>query len=71
MVITGIDPLTAASASATSLGNAGPGFGSIGPLFNFLHLPATSKLISSLLMIIGRLEIYTFFIIFTRSFWKI
>ena len=71
LVITGIDPLTAASASATSLGNAGPGFGSIGPLFNFLHLPATSKLISSLLMIIGRLEIYTFFIIFTRSFWKI
>jgi trk system potassium uptake protein TrkH len=70
-VITGLDPLAAASASATSLGNVGPGFGSIGPVFNFLHLPAISKLISSLLMIIGRLEIYTFFILFTRSFWKI
>lgn len=71
LVITNLDPLTAASASATSLGNAGPGFGSIGPLFNFLHLPAISKVICSFLMIIGRLELYTFFILFTRSFWKI
>ncbi|HAX94851.1 MAG TPA: potassium transporter [Bacteroidales bacterium] len=70
-VITGLDPLTAASAAATSLGNVGPGFGSIGPVFNYLHLPAISKVICSLLMIIGRLEIYTFFILFTRSFWKI
>lgn len=71
LVITGLDPLTAASASATTLGNAGPGFGSIGPLFNFLHLSALSKVICSFLMIIGRLEIYTLFIVFTRSFWKI
>ena len=70
-VICGLDPLTAASAAASSLGNVGPGFGSIGPVFNYLHLPAISKVISSLLMIIGRLEIYTFFILFTRSFWKI
>ena len=71
LVITGLDPLTAVSASATSLGNVGPGLGTIGPVFNFLHLPAVSKLICSLLMIIGRLEIYTFFILFTRSFWRI
>ena len=69
--VSGLDPLTAASAAASSLGNVGPGFGSIGPVFNYLHLPVISKLISSLLMIIGRLEIYTFFILFTRSFWKI
>ena len=70
-VITGLDPLTAASAAASSLGNVGPGFGAIGPVFNYLHLPAIGKVISSLLMIIGRLEIYTFFILFTRSFRRI
>lgn len=71
LVVTGLDPLTATSAAASSLGNVGPGFGTIGPVFNYLHLPATSKMICSLLMIIGRLEIYTFFILFTRSFWKL
>ena len=67
----GLDPLSAASAVASSLGNIGPGLGSVGPLFNYAHIPETGKLIFSLLMIIGRLEIYTIFILFTRSFWGI
>jgi trk system potassium uptake protein len=71
IVIIGADPVTAASAVGTSLGNAGPGLGSIGPMSNYSHMPQISKLIFGLLMIIGRLEIYTVFIIFTRSFWKL
>ena len=71
IVIVGTDPITAASAVATSLGNAGPGLGSIGPMSNYAHLPDISKLILSFLMIIGRLEIYTIFVIFTKSFWKL
>jgi trk system potassium uptake protein TrkH len=71
VVIIGTDPLTAASAVATSLGNTGPGLGSVGPMSNYSHLPGLIKLILSFLMIIGRLEIYTIFVIFTRSFWKI
>jgi trk system potassium uptake protein len=71
IVIFGTDPVTAASAVATSLGNTGPGLGSIGPMSNYSHLPGISKLIFSLLMIIGRLEIYTIFILFTKSFWKL
>jgi trk system potassium uptake protein TrkH len=71
IVIVGTDPVTAASAVATSLGNAGPGLGSIGPMSNYAHLSGISKLILSFLMIIGRLEIYTIFIIFTKSFWKL
>lgn len=71
IVIIGTDPVTAASAVATSLGNAGPGLGSIGPMSNYAHLPGINKLILSFLMIIGRLEIYTIFIIFTKSFWKL
>ncbi len=71
IVILGTDPVTAASAVATSLGNTGPGLGSIGPMSNYSHLPGISKLVFSFLMIIGRLEIYTIFILFTRSFWKL
>lgn len=71
LVITGLDMVTAATASVASLGNIGPGLGEIGPSFNYAHLHQFHKLFLSLLMIIGRLEIYTVFILFTRSFWKL
>jgi trk system potassium uptake protein TrkH len=71
IVIIGSDPVTAASAVATSLGNAGPGLGSIGPMSNYSVFPDISKMIFGLLMIVGRLEIYTILVIFTRSFWKL
>jgi len=67
----GTDPVTSASAVAASLGNIGPGLGSIGPLNNYAHLPEFTKVFLSLLMIIGRLEIITVFVIFTRTFWKL
>ncbi len=67
----GLDPVTAASAVASSLGNTGPGLESTGPAFTYSNLPEISKLIFGFLMIIGRLEIYTIFLLFTRSFWKV
>lgn len=70
IIVTGSDPITSATAVAASLGNVGPGLGTIGPMSNYAHLPQVSKLVLSLLMIIGRLEIYTVFVIFSRSFWK-
>lgn len=71
IVIIGTDPVTAASAVATSLGNTGPGLGSIGPMSNYSVFPDISKMIFGLLMIVGRLEIYTILVIFTRSFWRL
>jgi Trk-type K+ transport system membrane component len=47
------DPMTAACAAANSLGNTGPGLGTIGPMFNYSHMPDVSKLIFSFLMVIG------------------
>jgi len=38
---------------------------------NYAHFPVISKLVLSLLMIIGRLEIITAFALFSKSFWKI
>lgn len=70
IIVTGSDPVTSATAVASSLGNVGPGLGTIGPMSNYAHLPQVSKLILSLLMIIGRLEIYTVFVIFSSSFWR-
>jgi trk system potassium uptake protein TrkH len=71
IVITGVDPVTASSSAATCMAGIGPGMGSVGPLSNFSGMPEISKVVLSLLMIIGRLEIITVFTIFTRTFWKI
>lgn len=71
IVLSGSDPVSSASAVIASLGNTGPGLGTIGPMFNYSHMTDFSKIVFSFLMIIGRLEINTLFLLFTRSFWKI
>jgi trk system potassium uptake protein len=71
VVVTGPDIITAASSVAASLGNIGPGLGTVGPMSNYAHMPEITKLILSLLMIVGRVEILTVFVIFTRPFWKL
>ncbi len=55
----GLDPLTAFSASASCLGNIGPGFGEVGPTLTYAPLSASAKLLLAGLMIVGRLELYT------------
>jgi trk system potassium uptake protein len=71
VVITGVDTITASSSVATCMAGIGPGLGTVGPMSNFAHLPDASKIVLSILMIIGRLEIITVFTIFTRTFWKL
>ena len=71
VIATGVDPVLSASSVATCMAGIGPAVGAGGPMSNFKFLPEISKLILSLLMIIGRLEIITVFTIFTRSFWKL
>ncbi|MCU0456600.1 MAG: TrkH family potassium uptake protein [Bacteroidales bacterium] len=71
VTLTGLDLVTAASATASCLGNVGPGLGQIGPMFNYSALPETSKFIFGLLMITGRLEIITVIALFSKSFWRL
>ncbi len=71
IVITGVDPVTAASSTATCMAGIGPGLGSVGPMSSFANIPETAKVVLSFLMIIGRLEIITVFTIFTRTFWRL
>lgn len=71
VVLTGVDPVTASSSVATCMAAIGPGLGTVGPTGSFANIPELSKVVLSLLMIIGRLEIMTVFAIFTRTFWKL
>lgn len=66
----GQDFLTAFSAASTCLSNVGPGFGKVGPIDNFGFLPDFSLWTLSLLMLLGRLEIFTLFILFLPVYWR-
>lgn len=69
LIVDGEDMQTATSSVATSLAGVGPGIGTVGPTSNFNHLHIFSKLVLILLMVIGRLEIYTIVVLFTKKFW--
>jgi trk system potassium uptake protein len=71
VVATGVDPVTSASSVATCMAGIGPGLGHAGPMSTFANLPEVSKIVLSMLMIIGRLEIITVFTLFSKSFWKL
>ncbi len=71
MMLYGQDAATSFGASATCMGGIGPGFGTVGPSSNFLHLPLGAKYFLTILMVTGRLEIYSVLIIVTRSFWRL
>ena len=68
--MTGLDVTTALTASASAIGNIGPGLGSIGPTDNWGHLSDFAKWLTSFCMLLGRLEIFTVVVLFSRSFWK-
>ena len=70
LLATGLDPASAFSASITSMGGIGPGLGTVGPASNFAHLSDVAKIILPILMIIGRLEVLSFLVLFTPNFWK-
>lgn len=65
-----IDITTAATAAATTLNNVGPGLARVGATQNFSWLTAPSKILLSLLMILGRLEVFTILVLFTPRFWR-
>lgn len=68
--INGFDLVTTLTSVLTCLGNVGPGFGMIGPAANFSIFSDFSKIILALLMIAGRLELFTFFMLFSPYYWN-
>jgi trk system potassium uptake protein TrkH len=69
--LTGLDFVTATSGVAQAMGNVGPGLGPIiGPAGNFASLPDAAKWLLSLAMLLGRLELFTVYVLFVPRFWR-
>ncbi len=64
------DFTTNLTAVITCIGNVGPGLGEVGPMGNFSAFSAASKIVLTLDMLIGRLEIFPMIMIFTPETWK-
>ena len=71
MIAMGIDNTNAITITLSCVGNVGPTLGTeIGPTMSWSELPDLAKWFCSLMMLIGRLEIFTVLVIFTPAFWK-
>ena len=66
----GIDFNTTVSAVLATFGNIGPGYGEVGPTDNYGHFQPVTQLFLSLLMIMGRLELYAVLVLFVPTVWK-
>lgn len=71
LVLLELDPVSAITGAAASLTNVGPGLGPIlGPAGTYAPLPDAAKWVCSFLMLVGRLEIMTAYVLFTTAFWR-
>jgi len=68
LLASGLDYVTAWSATAASLNNLGPGLGEVA--INFADLNGFAKWVLCWGMLLGRLEIFTLLVLFTPTFWK-
>jgi trk system potassium uptake protein TrkH len=66
----GNDWISAASSVAATLGNVGPGFNAVGPMANYATIPPVGQGLLTVLMLLGRLELYTVLVLFIPSFWR-
>jgi len=66
----GLDLATSLSATAATLGNIGPGLERVGAISHYGDMPAAVKVVLSLCMILGRLEMYTVLGLLIPSFWR-
>ncbi|MED5418717.1 MAG: TrkH family potassium uptake protein [Verrucomicrobiota bacterium] len=66
----GIDFDTTVSSVLATFGNIGPGYGEVGPAGNYGDLYPTTQVLLSLLMVLGRLELYVVLVLFVPTVWK-
>lgn len=66
----GLDFESAVGGAASSLGNVGPGLGTLNPLENYNSIPPFGKWWCAFLMLLGRLELFTVLILLTPFFWR-
>ena len=66
----GLDIETSIGAAASAMGNIGPALGDFGPTDNYALLSDPGKWILTFCMLLGRLEIFTVMVLFSKTFWK-
>ncbi len=70
LLISELDPVTALSAVLASIHCTGPGLGSVGPAGNYQHLSSYQTWVLTLAMLVGRVELLAFMVLFTPQFWR-
>lgn len=70
MVLSGVGMMESFGCVISSMGGVGPGLGAYGPAATWSTLPDVCKLLLTLLMVLGRLELFTMLVLFYPSFWK-
>ncbi len=70
MLLENLDFTTATTSVAATIGNIGPGFGLVGPGNSYSFFGSPSKIVLSFFMLLGRLELFTLFILLTPDFWR-
>ena len=70
MALTGLDVVSALASVAATLGNVGPGLGLVGPTSNYAGIEPMGKVLLSILMWLGRLEILAVAVIFFPHTYK-
>ena len=70
MASIGMDFETSIGSVAATLGNIGPGIGSVGPVENYALFSPFAKWFLSFLMLLGRLELFTVLIVISPAFWR-
>ena len=70
MAASGMDLVSAGAAVIATLGNVGPGLGSVGPVDHYGLIAPFGKTVLILCMLLGRLELFTVLVLFFPSFWR-
>ena len=70
LTLMNVDLESAIGAAASAIGNIGPAIADFGPTDNYALLPDFGKWLLTFCMLLGRLEILTIIVIFSRVFWK-
>ena len=66
----GVDFMESIGVAVSCMGNIGPALGQYGPAGTFAAFPLAGKWVMTIVMLIGRLEIFTVLLLFTKALWK-
>ena len=70
LLATGMEFISAFAATIASINNLGPGLGEVGPATNYQSLSDLQTWICTLAMFLGRIELFTFLVLFSRTYWR-